>query len=487
MNPKERIFLKRNLIIILGIIAVFAMIRIGSAKIMGNHFTDYLFVWDSQNQYNMLNPEQLKIEFDRDDIVHLESVEKKDGRIVYTLSPISSGTVQMTVYNTDTGEDILASFYRVFPSGTIVDSTTGNFTNYRAHHLILILFCVVLTAVLWFSFCYIQKVLLYSYQAIFFSGLAIWMTLLSVLLIQVWFQKEIMLNVYGIFKAAAMELMLISLPFMLIFCIALSVSNIQLIRKEGFQTRNALGIIISFIMALGILIAIALSNGFSSGSEIQAKLYGAFTGIYSSIYAFLECFLIGSILCGSLAANHKPKYDKDYLIILGCQVRPDGSLYPLIQARVDRAIKFYQEQLEKTGKKAVFIPSGGQGSDETISEAAAMKRYLLEQGIPEGQILVEDQSKNTVQNMCFSKKLIEARDPNAKAAFSTTNFHVFRSGIISRQNQFEPDGMGSKTKWYFWPNAYIREVIGMMAYKWKSIVIVMIPIIAFLIAIQFVG
>lgn len=486
MNDKERIFLKRNLIIVLGIIAAFAVFWLGSAKIMGNTFKDNLFVWDSQDQYNKMEPNQLRIEFDQNDIVSLNSIEKEDGRVVYTLNPVNSGKVLMTVYNAETDEPLYESLYRVLPSGTIVDYSTGNFTNYRVYQLIILLFCIVLTVTFWISFIFVQKKLFYSYQAIFLSGLAIWMTLISILMIRVWFLKDIMLNTYGVIKMAAMEFMLISFPFMLIFCIALSVSNIQLIRKEGFQVRNALGIILSFVMILGIAVALLLSDSFSSGSELQVRLYGAITGVYSSIYAFLECFLIGSILCGSLAARHEPAYDKDYIIILGCKVRPDGGLYPLIQARVDRAIRFYQDQLKKTGKKAIFLPSGGQGSDETLSEAAAMKNYLLEQGITEEQILIEDQSKNTVQNMRFSMKIIDERTPNAKVAFSTTNFHVFRSGIITRQNQFEIEGMGSKTKWYFWPNAYIREVIGMMAYKWKSIIIVLIPIIAFFLAIQFV-
>lgn len=487
MKSRERLFLKRNLIAILGLIIVFVVCWIGIAKVMGTDFTDYLFVLDSQSQYNELEPNQLKLEFDQDNIVNLESVEKKDGQILYTLSPINSGQVSMTIYNADNDEKIREAGYCVLPSGTIVDFSTGNFTNYRVYHLMILLFCVALTVVLWLSFAYVQKVLMYSYQSIFFSGLAIWMTLISALFIRVWFMEEIMLNVYGILKMAAINFMIISFPFMLVFCIALSISNIQLIRKEGFQIRNALGIVISFAMISGVAVAILLFDSFSSGSEMQIRLHEAFTGIYSSIYAFLECFLIGSILCGTLAARHKPKYDMDYLIILGCQIKPDGGLYPLIQARVDRAIEFYKKQLEKTGKKAMFIPSGGQGTDEVISEAEAMKRYLLEKGIPEEQILVEDKSKNTAQNMCFSKKIIEERTSDAKAAFSTTNFHVFRSGIISRQTQFEPEGMGSKTKWYFWPNAYIREVIGMMAYKWKSIIITLIPIIAFFFAIQFVG
>lgn len=118
------------------------------------------------------------------------------------------------------------------------------------------------------------------------------MTLLSVLLIRIWLQKDIMLNVYSVMKAAAREFMFISFPFMLLFCIALSVSNIQMIRKEGFKPENAPGIILSFLMLFGILTEFLVSDSFSSGSERQIKLFEAFTSIYSSVYAFLECFLI---------------------------------------------------------------------------------------------------------------------------------------------------------------------------------------------------
>lgn len=487
MNAKENKFLKMNLLMIIGIFVIFAVIWYVSGKVSGNYFTDYLFWGDFAKKYNDLEPEQLRFEFDREDIVSLESVAKKDGKIIYTLCPLKKGMVYMKVCHAKTGEEIKYTSFHVLSSGIIVNDDTRNYTNYQSYSLLVRLLCFVLTIVLWIAFCLVQRKLRFSYQSIFYSGLAIWMTLISILLARIWYLQTNMLNIYIVLQDAASDFMTYSFPAMFIFCIALSISNIQLIRKEGFRTRNALGIAISIVMLLGFVVDYWLGSLFSTTTEFGTQMVSAFTGIYSSIYAFMECFLIGSILCGLLAAKHEPTYDMDYLIILGCQVKKDGGLYPLIQGRVDRAIEFYHKQLEKTGKKAVFVPSGGQGSDETISEAAAMKRYLLEQGIPEEQILAEDQSKNTVENMRFSYNIIQERTPDAKVAFSTTNFHVFRSGIISRQNQLEFDGMGSKTKWYFWPNAFIREVIGMMAYKWKAIVIVLLPIIAFFIAIQFVG
>lgn len=79
----------------------------------------------------------------------------------------------------------------------------------------------------------------------------------------------------------------------------------------------------------------------------------------------------------SAGAYRKVPYNKDYIIILGCAIRKDGTLYPLIQGRVDHAIDFWEKQYQATGKKAVFVPSDGQGDDEIIAEAKAMERYLL--------------------------------------------------------------------------------------------------------------
>ena len=91
-----------------------------------------------------------------------------------------------------------------------------------------------------------------------------------------------------------------------------------------------------------------------------------------------------------------------------------------------------------------------------------MKAYLLEQGIPQEQIIEEDRSVNTYQNMLFSKEKIDAVRPDAKVAFSTTNYHVFRSGLYARRVGLKASGMGQPTKWWFWPNATVRECVGLM-------------------------
>ena len=86
----------------------------------------------------------------------------------------------------------------------------------------------------------------------------------------------------------------------------------------------------------------------------------------------------------------------------------------------------------------------------------------MEKGVPEERILEEDRSTDTYENMKFSKEKILAVDPAGKVAFSTTNYHVFRGGLKARRVKMRAVGMGAKTKWYFWPNAAVREFVGML-------------------------
>ena len=69
--------------------------------------------------------------------------------------------------------------------------------------------------------------------------------------------------------------------------------------------------------------------------------------------------------------------------------------------------------------------------------------------------------------MKFSKRIADEHKENANILFSTTNYHIFRSGIFSAKAGMKADGIGAKTKWYFWPNAQMREFIGLLASEWE--------------------
>ena len=64
--------------------------------------------------------------------------------------------------------------------------------------------------------------------------------------------------------------------------------------------------------------------------------------------------------------------------------------------------------------------------------------------------------------MQFSRRLISQIFPGASVAFSTTGYHVFRSMLLATRVGLEAEGMGSRTKWYYYPNAYLREILGLV-------------------------
>ena len=64
--------------------------------------------------------------------------------------------------------------------------------------------------------------------------------------------------------------------------------------------------------------------------------------------------------------------------------------------------------------------------------------------------------------MKFSKEKIWAVNPQGKIAFSTTNYHVFRGGLKARRVKMRALGMGARTRWYVWPNAAVREFVGLL-------------------------
>ena len=317
----------------------------------------------------------------------------------------------------------------------------------------------------------------YSYNTIYYMGFSLFLlavavmqlriTLLLVRYPQVYQANEIL----HILLDSAKNFMYYSSPFLLLFSAALCVSNISLIRHEGRRLVNILGILLSFLLVAG-LVLLFLFDRYASGSALQVMLHDLAANIFAAVYLYFECMLIGAIVADVIAARYEPEPDKDFLIVLGCGFRKDGSPSPLLRGRLDRALRFAEKQEAATGKAPIFVTSGGQGPDEVCSESACMKRYLLEQGVPEERILEEDRSTDTFENMKYSKAQIWKVNPQGKIAFATTNYHVFRSGLYARRVKMRAVGMGADTKWYFWPNASVREFVGLLTeHRGKQILI----------------
>lgn len=197
------------------------------------------------------------------------------------------------------------------------------------------------------------------------------------------------------------------------------------------------------------------------------------TGIV--VIALYLCLIMYNFLVNLTLYQFIPRrYREDYLIVLGAGLIDGNKVSRLLGARIDRAIAFAYKQYDKGRKLPKFIMSGGKGADEKISEAQAMKNYALERGIPEENILLEDNSRDTYENMLFSKNVAfnDFGSKHYKVKFFTNNYHLFRAALYAKKVHLHANGVGSTTRLYYLPNATIREFVGVfMMHKKRHFII----------------
>lgn len=225
-----------------------------------------------------------------------------------------------------------------------------------------------------------------------------------------------------------------------------------LMSKESRRFANSL----TFVLGIGLAILWGISlvepvNFFPE--SIRTLYWGA---VLISIYSFID--LSNFLTAYFLYQFNRPKYNQDFIIVLGSGLIND-KVPPLLASRINKAIEFYRKQ-EAVSSPPKIIFSGGQGPDENISEAEAMQDYAVKSGIPLEHTIKEDRSTTTYQNMLYSKEIMESlKGLEYNCIFSTNNFHVFRAGLYAKIVGLNSQGIGSKTAFYYWPNAMIREYI----------------------------
>ena len=350
------------------------------------------------------------------------------------------------------------------PFGILFDSITWNFTGWGYLAGCMSLFLMSAAVILFLTSQRERKRSFFSYRSTAELGVAVFLLVTSFFRIDVVFpflRGENAGTVWSLLVGvivSAQTFMRWTAVVLAVFSVLTALSNLVLIRHEGFRPSNMLGIAVAALTVGGAFFGIWLSY-----SQLIFPLRNQLLNVYASLFVYFECLLTATVIRAAEAGRHEPAYDKDYVLILGCRIRPDGSLYPLIRGRVDRAIAFARAQEAAGGKQPVLIPSGGQGPDEPMAEAEAMARYILEQGIDGDHVLIENRSRTTVENLNYSHELIAEDGRGDKVAFSTSSYHVYRGGILASEAGWNIDGMGSRTRWYFWPNAFLREFIGLLA------------------------
>lgn len=184
------------------------------------------------------------------------------------------------------------------------------------------------------------------------------------------------------------------------------------------------------------------------------KILKPFILIGLVFFIFLQGLIIGF--------PKNSKESSDYIIVLGAGIHGER-LSKTLKGRVEKVVN----HINNIDYDNYIILSGGQGEGEDISEALAMERYLLDHGIDENKIILEDKSTNTKENLEFSKKIIEDREnkkiEELKINIVTTDFHAFRSNMLSKSFGYKNVKLTtSLSNPFLMPIQYTREALAII-------------------------
>ncbi len=168
--------------------------------------------------------------------------------------------------------------------------------------------------------------------------------------------------------------------------------------------------------------------------------------------AFLFLLVEGLIIYHMFGRAEK---DLDYLVVLGAQVRGE-QVSKSLRYRLDTAVDYLEENPETR-----VVVTGGKGPGEDVSEAVAMRNYLVEQGIERERIIMERHAVNTEQNLSYSRSLIG--DSTKSVGIVTSSFHVFRAVGLAEKAGFERvTGIAAPSVTGLLPNMMVREFFAVL-------------------------
>ena len=227
--------------------------------------------------------------------------------------------------------------------------------------------------------------------------------------------------------------------------------NIGSKAAAGLRAGLLIVILIDALAALGLLFPAAVGRLFTGKLRPFAIAFSAVLGT-AVVCILAVCLLIGA------AANNAPTEDEDVtVVVLGCQVKGSRSGIMLRQ-RIETAYEYLDAHPE-----ALCVATGGKGSGENISEGECIRRELVELGIANDRIFVEDRSVNTAENMAFSAEIIAENGLSPTILVASDNFHQLRASIFASRVGLDARALGCESPWYLAAGYWAREVMALAA------------------------
>ena len=183
---------------------------------------------------------------------------------------------------------------------------------------------------------------------------------------------------------------------------------------------------------------------------------------------FTAVLILGLLIVGATEAViiHKsfgdPNEHVDYVVVLGAKVNADGPSVSLM----DRICAAYDYAADHPD--TILILSGGQGTDEPITEAECMFRELTAMGIDPSRVWLEPNATSTLENLDYSLKLIEEKTGTRPATVGilSSEFHLLRAGMFAEEYGIRYYTVPAKTSdfpsFLYW---FAREIVMVWYYS----------------------
>ncbi|KGM16445.1 hypothetical protein N867_19955, partial [Actinotalea fermentans ATCC 43279 = JCM 9966 = DSM 3133] len=143
------------------------------------------------------------------------------------------------------------------------------------------------------------------------------------------------------------------------------------------------------------------------------------------------------------------------VVVLGCRVEGDTPSQAL-QRRIDTAADYL---LAHPGVPVVV--SGGMGDGERISEAEAMRRGLVERGVADDRILLEDRSTSTLENLTNSAAILAEKGLGSSVVVVSEGYHLHRALGIADRVGLDADGLAAPSPGWLLPTSWVREWVAL--------------------------
>lgn len=158
--------------------------------------------------------------------------------------------------------------------------------------------------------------------------------------------------------------------------------------------------------------------------------------------------------------SKRPTTSPEYIIVPGARCKNNEPMLAL-KYRLDAAYEYYT-----INDDVKIITTGAESQGETISEAMAAKNYLVSLGVDESDVITEEHSKNTIENLEYASD-IAGKDK--EYLIVSNGFHMFRIDLISKYLGIKHELYSAKTPNDILVKNYLQEVASIFYLAFKIV------------------